>query len=164
MSSSTPAPRNWHAATIARLSVLGLELPEPVTPVASYVPAVQFGALIQTSGQLPINDGKLPLTGKVGDDVSEYEAAQLARICILNALAAISSLADLDSISRVIKVVGFVASAPNFNAQPAVINGASDLLLDVFGERGRHARAAVGVAELPLAAPVEIELLVETAS
>ncbi|GAF47180.1 RidA family protein [Rhodococcus wratislaviensis] len=150
-----------HTITRQRLTELGLELPAPSSPVASYVSAVRTGNYLYTSGQLPLVDGALPHTGKVAGDVSVEDAAELARICTLNAFAAISTLVDLDSIIRVVKVVGFVASAPGFNGQPAVVNGASDLLLAVFGDKGQHARSAVGVAELPLDAPVEVELIVE---
>jgi enamine deaminase RidA (YjgF/YER057c/UK114 family) len=149
-------------STRARLVRLGIELPEVVAPVASYVPAVRTGSLVFTSGQLPMKAGKLPRTGKVGAEVSPEDASALARICALNALAAIDALVGIDAVTRVVKVVGFVASAPGFNGQPGVVNGASDLLGEVFGDNGRHARSAVGVSELPLDAPVEVELLVET--
>ena len=150
--------------TVARrLADLGLELPPVAAPVAAYVPAVRQGDLVWTSGQLPFVDGALPATGLVGEGeglVPPQDAAQLARICALNALAAVASVADLDLL-RIVKVVGFVASAPGFTGQPQVVNGASELLLDVFGEAGRHARSAVGTAALPLDAPVEIELIAE---
>ncbi|MGU3433102.1 RidA family protein [Actinomycetes bacterium M1A6_2h] len=142
---------------------MGLELPPVVPPVASYVPAVRTGSLVYTSGQLPMVDGKLPLVGKVGAEVSAEQAQDLARTCALNAIAAIDALVGIDSIVKVVKVVGFVASAPGFTGQPGVINGASNLLGDVFGDAGVHARSAVGVAELPLNAPVEVELIVEVA-
>lgn len=145
----------------AMLGQLGLELPEVVAPLAAYVPAVRTGNLIYTAGQLPMQAGKLLGTGKVGAGVSPDEGKALARICALNALAAVNSLVDIDAVTRVVKVVGFVASAPGFNGQPGVINGASELLGEVFGERGAHARSAVGVSELPLDAPVEVELIVE---
>ncbi|OMB89332.1 LysR family transcriptional regulator [Mycobacterium colombiense] len=145
----------------ARLRQLGLALPEVVAPLASYVPAVRTGSLVYTAGQLPMQDGKLLATGKVGAGVSPDEGKAMARICALNALAAVNSLVGIDEVARVVKVVGFVASAPGFNGQPSVINGASDLLAEVFGERGAHARSAVGVSELPLDAPVEVELIVE---
>ncbi|WP_406813785.1 RidA family protein [Mycobacterium sp. M23085] len=148
-------------STSDRLGQLGLALPEVVAPLASYVPAVRTGNLIYTAGQLPMQDGKLLATGKVGARVSPDEGKALARTCALNALAAIDSLVGIDAVTRVVKVVGFVASAPGFNGQPSVINGASELLGDVFGERGAHARSAVGVSELPLDAPVEVELIVE---
>jgi len=130
-------------------------------PLASYVPAVRSGNLVYTSGQLPTQAGKLARAGKVGAAVTPEEAKALARICALNALAAVDALAGIDSITRVVKVVGFVASAAGFNGQPGVVNGASDLLAEVFGDRGAHARSAVGVSELPLDAPVEVELVVE---
>jgi enamine deaminase RidA (YjgF/YER057c/UK114 family) len=145
----------------ARLKELGIELPVVVRPLGSYVPAVRTGNLVYTSGQLPMQDGKLVQSGKVGVEVAPEHGEELARICALNALAAIDSLAGIDSVTKVVKVVGFVASAAGFNGQPGVINGASDLLADVFGEAGVHARSAVGVAELPLDAPVEVELVVE---
>ena len=145
----------------ARLVELGVDLPVVVKPLGSYVPAVRSGKLVYTSGQLPMQDGKLVRAGKVGVDVAPEHGKELARICALNALAAIHSLVGIDSVTQVVKVVGFVASGPGFNGQPGVINGASDLLADVFGESGVHARSAVGVAELPLDAPVEVELVVE---
>ncbi|MGB3519946.1 MAG: RidA family protein [Mycobacterium sp.] len=145
----------------ARLTELGIELPDVVAPLAAYVPAVRTGNLVYTSGQLPMQAGALPHTGKVGAQVSPEEGHALARICALNALAAVDALVGLDAVARVVKVVGFVASAPNFNGQPAVINGASELLGEVFGDAGKHARSAVGVSELPLDAPVEVELIVE---
>jgi enamine deaminase RidA (YjgF/YER057c/UK114 family) len=131
-----------------RLAAQGIELPEVVAPLAAYVPAVRTGNLVYTAGQLPMTAGKLPVTGKVG---------------ALNALAAVHSLVGIDSITRVIKVVGFVASAPGFNGQPGVINGASELFGEVFGDAGAHARSAVGVSELPLDAPVEVEVIFEVA-
>jgi enamine deaminase RidA (YjgF/YER057c/UK114 family) len=145
----------------ARLAELGVDLPVVVKPLGSYVAAVRSGNLVYTSGQLPMQDGKLVQAGKVGVDVAPEQAKELARICALNALAAIHSLVGIDSVTQVVKVVGFVASGPGFNAQPGVVNGASDLLADVFGDSGMHARSAVGVAELPLDAPVEVELVVE---
>lgn len=145
----------------ARLSELGIDLPEVVVPLAAYVPAVRTGNLVYTSGQLPMVGGKLPHTGKVGAEVSPEDGHALARICALNALAAVDALVGLDTVTRVVKVVGFVASAPSFNGQPAVVNGASELLGEVFGDAGAHARSAVGVSELPLDAPVEVELIVE---
>lgn len=144
-----------------RLAEQGITLPQVVAPVAAYVPAVRTGNLVYTAGQLPFVDGKLPVTGKVGADVAPDAGKALARVCALNALAAIDSLVDLNSVTRVVKVVGFVASAPGFQGQPGVINGASELLAEVFGDNGKHARSAVGVAELPLGAPVEVELIVE---
>ncbi|MGA9675705.1 MAG: RidA family protein [Mycobacterium sp.] len=145
----------------ARLEQLGVVLPHVAAPLASYVPAVRTGNLIYTSGQLPIEGGKLAATGKVGAEVSPEQGKALARICALNALAAVGSVVDIDTVARVVKVVGFVASAADFNGQPNVINGASDLLAEVFGDNGAHARSAVGVSELPLDAPVEVELIVE---
>ena len=147
----------------ARLAELGIELPAVVTPLASYVPAVRTGNLVYTSGQLPIVAGELTRTGKVGAAVSPDDARALARVCALNALAAVHALVGIDSVTRVVKVVGFVASAPGFNGQPGVVNGASALLGEVFGDAGAHARSAVGVSELPLDAPVEVELIVEVA-
>jgi enamine deaminase RidA (YjgF/YER057c/UK114 family) len=144
-----------------RLGELGIELPEVAKPLASYVPAVRAGDLVYTSGQLPMQAGELAATGKLGADVSPEQGKALARICALNALAAVDSLVGIDAVTRVVKVVGFVASAPGFNGQPGVVNGASDLLAEVFGDRGSHARSAVGVSELPLDAPVEVELVVE---
>ncbi|HEU5426765.1 MAG TPA: RidA family protein [Actinocrinis sp.] len=157
------APGEATAATPEeRLARLGLEVPAVAKPVAAYVPAVRSGTLVFTSGQLPTIDGKLPATGKVGAEVSAEEAKQLAERCALNALAAVKSeIGELSRVRRVVKVVGFVASAPGFTGQPAVINGASELLGKVFGEAGAHARSAVGVAVLPLDAPVEVELTVE---
>ncbi|WP_024441751.1 RidA family protein [Mycobacterium sp. UM_WGJ] len=145
----------------ARLTELGIELPDVVAPLAAYVPAVRTGNVVYTSGQLPMQAGELPRTGKVGAQVSPEEGRALARICALNALAAVDALVGLDAVARVVKVVGFVASAPNFNGQPGVVNGASELLGEVFGDCGQHARSAVGVAELPLDAPVEVELIIE---
>ncbi|WP_343575177.1 RidA family protein [Mycobacterium sp.] len=145
----------------AKLTELGFELPVAVTPLGSYVPAVRSGNLVYTSGQLPVRAGALLQAGKVGVDVTPEQANELARVCALNALAAIDALVGIDSVTKVVKVVGFVASAAGFNAQPGVINGASDLLAGVFGDAGVHARSAVGVAELPLDAPVEVELVVE---
>jgi enamine deaminase RidA (YjgF/YER057c/UK114 family) len=145
-----------------RLAELGLTLPTVAAPVAAYVPAVRSGNLVWTSGQLPFVDGALPVTGKVGAEVEGGRAQELARTCALNALAAIAAeIGDLDRVRRVVKVVGFVASAPGFFGQPGVINGASELLGQVFGDAGRHARSAVGVAVLPLDSPVEVEVVVE---
>jgi enamine deaminase RidA (YjgF/YER057c/UK114 family) len=145
----------------ARLAELGLELPPVNAPVAAYVPARRSGSYVYTSGQLPMVDGALPRTGKVGAEVPAEDATTLARICALNALAAIDALVGLDAVVAVVKVVGFVASDPSFTGQPGVINGASNLLVDVFGDAGAHARSAVGVAVLPLDSPVEVELIVE---
>ena len=148
----------------ARLAELGLELPQVVPPVAAYVPAVRSGDLVFTSGQLPMVEGSLAAVGKVGALVTPEQAKDLARTCAINALAAIEALVGLDSVVRIVKVVGFVASTPDFTGQPAVVNGASELLGDVFGDAGEHARSAVGVAALPLDAPVEVELVVEVRS
>lgn len=150
-----------HTRLLERLSELGLALPVSSAPAGSYVPAILTGPYVHTSGQLPLADGCMQRTGKVGESVSVDEAKLLARTCVLNAFAAVAELVDLDDIVQVVKVVGFVASAPSFNQQPQVINGASDLLLEMLGERGKHARSAVGVAELPLNAPVEIEFVFE---
>lgn len=144
-----------------RLSALGLTVPEVVPPVAAYVPVVRDGNLVFTSGQLPMTDGALAATGKVGAGVSAEDAKGHAATCALNAIAAIKSeIGDLDTVSRVVKVVGFVASDPSFTGQPGVINGASELLAQAFGDKGVHARSAVGVAALPLDAPVEVEVIV----
>lgn len=141
---------------------LGFLLPQPAKPLAAYIPAVQSGNLVFTSGQLPMIDGSLVETGKVGGSVSPERAKELATVCALNALAAVKTvIGDLDKIKRIVKVVGFVSSTPDFSGQPAVVNGASEFLGAVFGDRGIHARSAVGVAVLPLDAPVEIELIVE---
>ena len=144
----------------ARLGELGLTLPAVVPPLASYVPAVRTGDLVFTSGQLPLAGGQLGAVGKVGAQVSAEQAKDLARLCALNALAAVDALVGLDSVVQVVKVVGFVASTPDFTGQPGVVNGASELLGEVFGEAGVHARSAVGVASLPLDAPVEVEVVV----
>jgi enamine deaminase RidA (YjgF/YER057c/UK114 family) len=146
-----------------RLAALGHTLHEVIPPVAAYVPAVVTGRYVFTAGQLPFVDGVLAETGKVGVDVTPERANELAAICALNAIAAVKSVVPLDSVVRVVKVVGFVASAPDFTGQPGVINGASNLLLEAFGEAGAHARSAVGVAVLPLDAPVEVEIIVEVA-
>jgi enamine deaminase RidA (YjgF/YER057c/UK114 family) len=151
-------------SALARLRELGLTLPPVVPPVAAYLPAVRSGDLVFTSGQLPVVDGRMDVTGKVGAMVTPEQAKDLARTCALNALAAVDALVGLDAVVRVVKVVGFVASAADFTGQPAVVNGASELLGDVFGDSGRHARSAVGVASLPLDAPVEVELVVEVGS
>src|SRR6201988_1432301 len=131
--------------------------------MAAYVPAVRTGNLVYTAGQLPMQAGKMEQTGKVGAEVSPDDGKVLARTCALNALAAVHSLVGIDSVTRVVKVVGFVASAPGFHGQPGVINGASQLLGEVFGDAGKHARSAVGVSELPLDSPVEVEIIVEVA-
>lgn len=145
-----------------RLVELGIELPSVVPPVAVYVPALRSGSYVYTSGQLPLVAGTLARTGKVGAEVDPDTAKDLARTCALNAIAAVKSVVgELSAVTRVVKVVGFVASAPEFTSQPQVINGASELLGEVFGEIGRHARSAVGVAVLPMDAPVEVEIVVE---
>ena len=146
---------------LARLQELGLTLPEVVPPVAAYIPAVRTGDLVFTSGQLPMVAGSMAHTGLVGGPVTPEQAKELARVCALNALAAVHALVGLDSVVRVVKVVGFVASAPGFTGQPGVVNGASELLGEVLGDAGVHARSAVGVAVLPLDAPVEVEIVVE---
>ena len=163
---TTPTPLSGEGAVdaYARLAELGLTLPKVVPPLAAYVPAVQSGNHVYVSGQLPMVDGKLPYVGKVGGDVSVEQGAQLARTCALNALAAIDSLVGLGRIVKIVKLTGFVASAEGFTGQPAVINGASELFGEVLGELGRHARSAVGVAELPLGAPVEVEVIAEVAA
>jgi enamine deaminase RidA (YjgF/YER057c/UK114 family) len=144
-----------------RLTELGLALPPVATPAGVYLPAVRSGSLVFTSGQIPLVDGVLAATGKLGAEIGTERGQQLARTCVLNALAAVDGLVGLDAVVRVVKLVGFVAAAPGFTAQPAVVNGASELLGEVFGAAGAHARSAVGVAELPLGAPVEVELIVE---
>jgi len=152
------------SAVEARLAAAGHTLPEATTPLAAYVPAVLSGRYVYTSGQLPVIDGELIATGKVGTDIDPDAATELAARCALNAIAAIKSVVgDLDKVVRVVKVVGFVASHPDFSGQPAVMNGASNLLLEAFGDAGRHARSAVGVAVLPRNAPVEVEVIVEVA-
>ncbi|MEY2900735.1 MAG: hypothetical protein RL247_901 [Actinomycetota bacterium] len=146
----------------ARLAELGITLPAVAKPVAAYVPAMISGNLVFTAGQLPFVDGALVATGKVGAEVTAAQAADLARICALNALAAAHSvLGSLDVVQRVVKVNGFVASAPDFIGQPQVLNGASEVLAEIFGDKGQHARAAVGVAVLPLDSPVEVDLILE---
>ncbi|WP_016934472.1 RidA family protein [Rhodococcus sp. R1101] len=150
-----------HHTWSERLTELGITLPPVAAPVAAYVPAVRNGDVVYTSGQLPLVDGKLTHTGKVGAEVSAEEAKFAARTAALNALAAVDGLVGLDNIASIVKVVGFVASAEGFTGQPGVINGASEILGEIFGEVGAHARSAVGVAELPLGAPVEVELMVE---
>ncbi|WPF66306.1 MULTISPECIES: RidA family protein [unclassified Corynebacterium] len=147
-----------------RLAELGITLPQVAAPVAAYVPAVQVGNQVWTSGQLPFIDGALPATGQVGVEVSTNDAASYARTAALNALAAIDALVGINNVRRVVKVVGFVSSAPDFHGQPQVINGASEVIGEIFGEDGIHARSAVGVAELPLDSPVEVEVIVELRS
>lgn len=144
-----------------RLAEMGLTIPQVATPLAAYVPARRTRDSVYVSGQLPFVDGALPLTGTVGQDVTAEQAQDLARTCGLNAIAALASVVDLDDVRGIVKVVGFVASAPQFTGQPQVVNGASELLAAAFGEIGRHARSAVGVVALPLGAPVEIELIAE---
>jgi enamine deaminase RidA (YjgF/YER057c/UK114 family) len=145
-----------------RLADLGLEIPEVAKPVAAYVPAVRTGNYVFTSGQVPFREGQLVATGKVGGEVTVEIAVECARLCALNAMAAVKALVgDLSRVNRVVKVVAFVASTPDFTGQPGVANGASELLGTVFGEAGQHARSAVGVPVLPLDAPVEVEILVE---
>jgi enamine deaminase RidA (YjgF/YER057c/UK114 family) len=153
----TTPETSWHA----RLAELGVRLPPVAAPVAAYVPAVRSGQLVFTSGQLPFVDGGLRRTGKVGGTVEPEDAAADAKVCALNALAAIDDLVGLDSVARVVRVVGYVASAEGFSGQPRVVNGASEFLGRVFGDAGMHARSAIGVAELPMNAPVEVELTVE---
>lgn len=160
---TTPVTGEGGADAYARLAELGLTLPSVVPPLASYVPAVQSGNYVYVSGQVPMVDGKLPYVGKVGADVTVEQGAELARICALNALAAIDALVGLGRLVKIVKLTGFVASAEGFTGQPAVVNGASNLFGDVLGELGRHARSAVGVAELPLGAPVEVEVIAEIA-
>ncbi|MGY2028777.1 RidA family protein [Nocardia gipuzkoensis] len=143
------------------LAELGITLPPVVAPVAAYIPAIRTGSLVYTSGQLPFVNGQLSAVGKVGAEVSVEAAKEAARLCALNALAAVHDLVGLDAVVRIVKVVGFVASAPGFGDQPVVINGASEFLGQVFGDAGRHARSAVGVSELPRDTPVEVELIAE---
>ncbi|MFD6155842.1 RidA family protein [Nocardia sp. NPDC060256] len=143
------------------LAKLGVTLPPVVAPVAAYIPAIRTGSLVYTSGQLPMADGQLTVAGKVGAEVSTEQAKEAAQLCALNALAAVHDLVGLDAVVRVVKVVGFVASAPGYNDQPIVINGASEFLGEVFGDAGVHARSAVGVSELPKNTPVEVEIIVE---
>lgn len=146
----------------SRLAEIGLSVPEIAAPVAAYVPAVRTGNLVFTSGQLPMLNGEIPMTGKVGAEVTPDEAAELAKICALNAIAAVKGvIGDLERVVRVVKVTGFVASAPGFTSQPVVVNGASAVLGRAFGDAGIHARSSLGVASLPLDAPVEVELIVE---
>ena len=149
----------------SKLAELGLTLPPAAAPVAAYVPAVRTGNLVFTAGQLPLVDGKIEFVGKVGSDVTPEQAKDMAQVCALNALAAISLVADIDQIEKIVRVGGFVNGIPGFVAIPAVINGASELLIKLFGEvNGKHARTAIGVAELPLNAPVEVEMVVQLKS
>jgi enamine deaminase RidA (YjgF/YER057c/UK114 family) len=163
MTSPTPVSGEGAVDAYARLAELGLTLPQVVPPLAAYVPAVQSGNYVYVSGQLPMVDGELPYVGKVGAEVTVEQGAEMARTCALNALAAIDALVGLGRVVKIVKLIGFVASAEGFTGQPAVINGASQLFGDVLGELGRHARSAVGVAELPLGAPVEVEVIAEVA-
>ena len=160
---TTPIAGEGGVDAYARLAELGISLPQVAPPLAAYVPAVQSGDYVYVSGQLPLVEGKLAQTGKVGAEVTAEQGAELARTCAVNVLAAVEALVGLGRVVKIVKVVGFVASAPGFTGQPAVVNGASNLFGDVFGEQGRHARSAVGVAELPLDAPVEVEAIVEVA-
>ena len=145
-----------------RLSELGLTLPQVATPAGAYLPAMISGNLVFTAGQIPLVEGKLMATGKLGAEITVEYGAEIAQRCALNALAAVKSvIGDLDRVKQIVKIVGFVSSVPEFTSQPAVINGASELLQQVFGDAGQHARSAVGVSVLPLDAPVEIELIVE---
>lgn len=149
--------------TSERLKELGITLPQVAAPVAAYVPAIRTGNQVWTSGQIPFVNGELAATGKVGAEVSAEDAYNYARTAALNALAAVDALVGIDKVTRVLKIVGFVASAEDFGGQPAVINGASELMGEIFGDAGAHARSAVGVAELPLNSPVEVEIIVEIA-
>ena len=149
--------------TSERLRELGISLPQVAAPVAAYVPAIRTGNQVWTSGQIPFVNGELAATGKVGAEVSAEDAYNYARIAALNALAAVDALVGIDKVTRVLKIVGFVASAEDFGGQPAVINGASELMGEIFDDAGAHARSAVGVAELPLNSPVEVEIIVEIA-
>ncbi|MCU7722354.1 RidA family protein [Actinoplanes sp. KI2] len=160
---TTPIAGEGGVDAYARLAELGISLPPVVPPLAAYLPAVQSGNYVYVSGQLPMVGGKLAQTGKVGAEVTAEQGAELARTCAVNVLAAVEALVGLGRVVKIVKVVGFVASAPGFTGQPAVVNGASGLFGDVFGEQGRHARSAVGVAELPLDAPVEVEAIIEVA-
>lgn len=157
------SPSNQGSSRVeARLAELGLSLPPVTPPVAAYVPAIVSGNHVYTSGQLPMIDGKLTATGKVGAEISAEDAKSMAATSAINAIAAVKSvIGDLDRVTRIVKVVGFVASDPSFTGQPGVINGASELLGQVFGEAGVHARSAVGVSVLPLDSPVEVELIAE---
>ena len=147
----------------AKLAEIGLTLPVAAKPVAAYVPAIRTGNIVFTAGQLPLVNGAMPATGKVGDKVTIEEAKKLAEVCALNALAAVETVADVNKIVKVVRVVGYVNGVAGFTSQPAVVNGASELFIQIFGEAGKHARSAVGIAELPLDAPVELELTVEMA-
>ncbi len=148
-------------SVVDRLAEMGLVIPQVAAPVAAYVPARRTRDAVYVSGQLPFVDGQLPMTGTVGQAVTPEQAQDMARTCALNAIAALASVIDLEEVRGIVKVVGFVASAPDFTGQPQVVNGASELLAAAFGEIGRHARSAVGVVALPLGAPVEVELIAE---
>lgn len=145
----------------AKLAELGLEIPVAAKPIAAYVPAVRTGNLVFTAGQLPLVDGKISLTGKVGGEVTVEEAKALAQICALNCLGAVETVANVDDIVKIVRVVGYVNGVAGFINQPAVVNGVSELFLHIWGEEGKHARSAVGIAELPMDSPVEVELTVE---
>ena len=146
----------------AKLKELGIELPEAPKPLAAYVPAMQAGEFVYTSGQVPLEAGELKFKGKVGADLSEEEGYAAARLCAINCLSAVKGLTgSLDKIGQIVKVTGFVNSAPGFTAQPKIVNGASEFLVEVFGDAGKHARSAVGVSELPIGAPVEVEIIVK---
>ena len=156
------APGSAPGSASARLAELGIALPQVVPPLAAYVPASRSGSLVFTAGQLPARDGEMLAVGKLGAEVTEEDGYACARQCALNALAAIAAeVGSVDAIKRIVKVVVFVASTPDFTGQPAIANGASEFLGEVFGEAGKHARSAVGVAALPLDVPVEVELIVE---
>jgi enamine deaminase RidA (YjgF/YER057c/UK114 family) len=161
---SEPAGPPAAGSPESRLAALGVTLPKVAPPVAAYVPAVRSGSYVYTAGQLPVVDGRLLATGKVGAEITAEDASGFARTCALNALAAVASVTGgLGAVRRIVKVTGFVASAPDFTQQAQVVNGASELLIEVFGDAGRHARSAVGMAVLPLDAPVEVELIAEVA-
>ena len=147
-----------------RLEELGIEIPPAVKPVAAYVPAVRVGDYVYTSGQLPAINGELPYIGKVDTDVTPEDAYKAARNCGINCLAAVSTVADIEDIEQIVKVTGFVASSPDFSGAPAVVNGASELFVEIFGDKGAHARSAIGVASLPLNVPVEVEMIVKLES
>lgn len=149
------------SAVRAKLAELGLELPEATTPLAAYVPAVRTGNLVFTAGQLPFVNGKLPFTGKIGAEVSVEQAKELAKIAALNCLSAVETVASIDDVVQIVRVVGYINGAPGFVDQSAAVNGASELFVLIFGEAGKHARSSIGVAELPMNAPIEIELTVE---
>ena len=145
----------------AKLAELGKQLPVAALPVAAYVPAIRTGNLVFTAGQLPLVDGQMAGVGKVGAEITQERAKELAEVCILNAIAAVATVADVNKIVKIVRVVGYVNGVPGYINQPAVVNGASELILAIWGDAGKHARSAVGIAELPLNSPVEIELTVE---